>query len=84
MIKRLLITIPMKMENPIKPCLYSFFQGLKKVFNIRGKEKALKKALSKEIKNLTIFFGASMYQNFKKMKGNDNIPRIGSTFSLGY
>lgn len=32
-IKNPFITIPMIIENPTKPSLYSFFQGLKKVLN---------------------------------------------------
>jgi hypothetical protein len=38
-INMLLNTIPIKIENLIRPCLYSFFQGLKKVLIIRGSEK---------------------------------------------
>jgi hypothetical protein len=40
-------TIPIKIEKPISPFLYSFFQGLKKVLIIREREKRLKKALFK-------------------------------------
>ena len=44
------IAMPIKTENLTRPSLYSFFQGLKKVFTIRGIEKALKKDLFKEKK----------------------------------
>lgn len=43
----LFINIPIKIENPTKPCLYSFFQGLKNVLTIRGNEKRLRKYLFK-------------------------------------
>jgi len=81
---KLLIAIPIKMENPTKPCLYSFFQGLKKVLIIKVSEKTSKNALFKDAKKRRIFKGASKYQNFKKMKGNEIIPCIGSILSLGY
>jgi len=35
-----------------------------------------------EAKNRRIFLGASKYQNFRKMKGNNKIPCIGSNSSL--
>jgi len=82
-INRLLITMPIKIEKPTRPWRYSFFQGRKKVFSIKGSEKTPKKALFKEAKKRRIFEGASKYQNFKKTKGNNKIPRIGSIFSLG-
>ena len=71
--------MPIKIENPTKPSRYSFFQGLKKVLNIKGSEKTPKKALFKEAKNLKIFRGASKYQSFKKIRGNlikfmDSLP----------
>ena len=69
-INKLLITIPIKIENLTRPCLYSFFQGRKKVLSIKGNEKTPKKALSREAKKRRMFRGASKYQNFKKMKGN--------------
>ena len=81
-IKRLLIVIPIKIENPTNPSRYSFFQGLKKVFSIRGKEKTPIKALFKDIKKLRIFLGASRYQNFKISERNINIFCIGSTLSV--
>ena len=71
-IKRLLITTPIKIENPIKPSRYSFFQGLKNVFSIKDKEKTPKKVLFKDMKKLRIFFGASKYQNFKISRRNVN------------
>ena len=67
----------MTMEKPTKPSRYSFFQGLKKVLNIKGSEKTPKYALFNEAKNLKILTGASRYQNFRKMKGNNKIPCIG-------
>jgi len=48
---KLLIITPIKIENPIKPSLYSFFQGRKKVFNIKESEKTLRNALFKDTKN---------------------------------
>lgn len=72
-IKRLLITIPIKIENPTKPSRYSFFQGRKKVFSIKSKEKTPKKVLFKDIKKLRIFFGASKYQNLRILSKSDNI-----------
>jgi hypothetical protein len=76
-INRLFITIPIKIENLTNPSRYSFFQGRKKVFTIRGSEKTPKKALFNEAKKCRIFFGASKYQNLKKMTGNNKIPCIG-------
>jgi hypothetical protein len=83
-INRLFITIPIMMEKPTNPSRYSFFQGRKKVLSISGSEKTPKKAEFREAKNRRIFLGASKYQNFRKMKGNNKIPCIGSTFSLSY
>src|ERR1035437_82945 len=71
-INRLFITIPITIEKPTKPSRYSFFQGLKKVLNIRGSEKTPKKALFKEAKNRSIFRGASKYQNLRISKGSNN------------
>jgi hypothetical protein len=82
-INRLFIIIPIMIEKPTKPSRYSFFQGLKKVLSIKGSEKTPKKALFKEAKNLKIFLGASKYQNLRKIRGNNKIPCIGSTFSVG-
>ena len=39
------IAIPINIENLIRPSRYSFFQGLKKVFIIKDKEKRLRKAI---------------------------------------
>lgn len=72
-IKRLLTAIPIKIENPTKPSRYSFFQGLKKVFNIKDKEKTPKNVLFKDMKNLRIFFGASKYQNLRTLGRSSNI-----------
>ena len=82
-IKRLLITTPIKIENPTKPSRYSFFQGRKKVFNIRGKEKTPKKVLSKDMKKGKSCLGASRYQNFRIYSGNAKTFCIGSTISVG-
>ena len=71
-IKRLLIAIPIKIENQIMPSRYSFFQGRKKVFSIRGKEKTPKKVLSKEMKKTKSCLGASKYQNLKILSGSNN------------
>jgi len=81
-IKRLLIVIPIKIENPTNPSRYSFFQGLKKVLSIRGKEKTPIKVLFKDMKKLRIFLGASRYQNFKISRRNVNTFCIGSTLSV--
>jgi len=78
-INKLFIIIPIIIEKPTNPSRYSFFQGLKKVFSIKGSEKTPKKALFKEAKKRRILLGASRYQNFIKMKGNlinsmDSLP----------
>jgi hypothetical protein len=73
MIKRLFIIIPIKIEKPTNPSLYSFFQGRKNVLIIKGSEKTPKKFLFKDRKNLKIFFGASRYQNLRIFSGSDNI-----------
>lgn len=44
-INKVLKTIPINMENLTKPCLYSFFHGLKNVLIIKESENALKKDL---------------------------------------
>jgi hypothetical protein len=38
-IKKVLITIPKILENKTSPCLYSFFNGWKKVLSIRDTER---------------------------------------------
>lgn len=68
-ITKVLMNIPIKIENPTNPSLYSFFQGLKYVFTKRVKENKLRNALLREPKNLKIPKGASQYQNFKNIKG---------------
>lgn len=65
-----LIKIPMTIENPTKPSLYSFFQGLKKVFIKRGNDTSWIKNLFKEIKNLKTEIGTSKNQKRKKIIGN--------------
>lgn len=77
-ITKLFIKIPIALEKPTSPCLYSFFHGLKYVFTRRGTEKSSKNALFNEAKKLKSEMGASINQNFKKFKGNKNIPAIGS------
>lgn len=62
--------IPIAIEKPTKPFLYSFFQGLKKVFTRRGKENNCKKALFKEAKKEIKARGASKNQNFRKINGS--------------
>lgn len=47
-IKSVLIIIPIKIEKPTSPSLYSFFQGLKNVLIIKGSENALKKDLLRD------------------------------------
>ena len=64
------INIPIPIENPTSPFRYSFFQGLKYVFNKRGKENNCKNALLKEAKKETSHLGASKNQNFRKTKGS--------------
>jgi len=78
-IKRLLITIPITIEKPTNPSRYSFFQGLKKVFIIKGSEKTPKNVLFKEMKKEKSCLGASKYQNLRIKKGNlikfmDSLP----------
>ena len=72
-INKLLITIPIKIEKPIKPFLYSFFHGLKKVLNINGREKALKNDLFNDPKYLKSKKGALIYQNMTMSTGSLNI-----------
>ena len=62
--------IPIAIEKPTKPFLYSFFQGLKKVFTRRGKENNCIKALLREAKKEIKPSGASKYQNFRKINGS--------------
>lgn len=69
--------IPINIENPTNPFLYSFFQGLKKVFNIRVTEKSPIKALFRDKKNLRSEMGASRYQNFIISRGS-KVNFIGS------
>ena len=45
-----LTNIPIPMEKYTRPCLYSFFNGLKKVRSIRGNENSLRNALFKDRK----------------------------------
>lgn len=54
----LLRAIPMPIENPTSPFLYSFFTGLKKVRNSMGTEKKSKNAPLKALKYLRIEKGA--------------------------
>lgn len=61
--------IPIPIEKPIKPFLYSFFQGKKNVFIRSGRENNCKKALFREAKNAIKFLGDSTNQNLKNIKG---------------
>lgn len=58
-ITKVLINIPIPIEKPINPSLYSFFQGLKKVFIKSERENNFKKALLSDPKKAIISFGAS-------------------------
>lgn len=69
-ITQLLISIPIPIENPTKPCLYSFFQGLKKVLNKSVKENNRSNAELTEPKKPIRETGASINQNLKKVTGN--------------
>jgi len=68
-ITKVFINIPIAIEKTTRPFLYSFFQGLKKVFIRRGRDKSESRDEFRDEKNLRIFIGASRYQNFKKTKG---------------
>ncbi|MCL4418902.1 hypothetical protein M1146_02235 [Patescibacteria group bacterium] len=70
-ITKVLINIPMPIENPTKPFLYSFFQGLKYVFIKRDRETSLRNDLFKDPKKTINPLGASRNQNFKKTNGSD-------------
>lgn len=72
-IKILLKNIPIAREKPMKPLRYSFFQGLKKVLTIKGKEKISKNPRLISVKKLKMETGASRYQNFIIAKGSVNI-----------
>lgn len=64
------INIPIPIEKPTKPSLYSFFHGLKKVFIKSDKDTNCKKYLFKERKNFITEIGTSMNQKRKKAIGN--------------
>lgn len=68
-ITNVFINIPIAIEKPIRPFLYSFFQGKKNVFIKRGREKIPKKAELKEAKKEIKPRGASKNQNLKNIKG---------------
>lgn len=59
----------MPMENPTRPSLYSFFQGLKNVFTKSGRENSSRNALFSEPKKARRPTGASKNQNLRKTKG---------------
>lgn len=61
--------IPIAIEKSTSPFLYSFFQGLKKVFISKGSDRSESKDEFRDVKNLIILNGASRYQNFRKTKG---------------
>jgi hypothetical protein len=69
MISKLLTIIPIALEKPTNPSLYSFFSGLKNVFKSSGSEKSWKNALLSDWKKPSIEAGASIYQNLRKAKG---------------
>jgi hypothetical protein len=60
----------MAMENPTSPLRYSFLSGLKNVCNKSGRENSLKKALLREIKNITSVAGLSTNQNLRNIIGS--------------
>lgn len=68
-ITNVFIEIPINIENPTSPFLYSFFHGLKYVFTKIGREKRLRNALFKEAKKPISPFGASKNQNLKTNMG---------------
>ncbi|MCL5438553.1 MAG: hypothetical protein M1268_01015 [Patescibacteria group bacterium] len=70
-ITHVLISIPIPIENPTNPCLYSFFHGLKKVLTKSVRENNLSNAELTEAKNEKSDFGASKNQNFKNTIGNN-------------
>ena len=69
MITNVFTNIPIAIEKPTKPFLYSFFQGLKNVFIRSGRENNCKKALFKEAKKEIKPRGASKNQNLRNIKG---------------
>jgi hypothetical protein len=62
-IMQLLTKIPIAIENPTKPFLYSFFTGLKKVRSNMGTEKKSKNAPLNILKYFRIENGACPNQN---------------------
>lgn len=68
-ITNVFMNIPIAIEKSTNPFLYSFFQGLKKVFIRRGRDKSESRDALRVEKNIIILNGASRYQNFKKTKG---------------
>ncbi len=68
---KLFIKIPIPMEKPTNPSLYSFFQGLKYVFISRGIESSLRKLRFKDLKKESKDNGASKNQNFKNKNGSN-------------
>lgn len=55
--------MPIKIEKPTNPSLYSFFQGLKNVFSIRVREKSVRNCLFTLAKKYRREIGALKYQN---------------------
>ena len=68
-ITKVFIKIPIAIEKTTNPFLYSFFQGRKNVLMRSGKDSNERSDLFNEMKNLIILTGASIYQNFRKVKG---------------
>lgn len=70
-IKILLIAIPMPIENPTKPRLYSFLMGIKNVLRSNGSERSCRNERLKEEKKAIISRGASKNQNLRKIRGSE-------------
>jgi len=66
-----LINMPIPIEKPTSPSLYSFFHGRKYVFSKSGREKSRRNALLREVKKVKRATGASIYQNFRNTNGKD-------------
>jgi hypothetical protein len=62
--------IPIPIENPTNPFLYSLFHGLKKVLIKSGRENNCKKALFSDPKKPKMPMGASRYQNLRNAIGS--------------
>ncbi|MCL4354934.1 hypothetical protein M1349_05765 [Patescibacteria group bacterium] len=69
-ITNVFINIPIPMEKPTNPSLYSFFQGLKYVLTRRGNDRTFKILLFNDEKNKKTDNGISKNQNFRKTNGS--------------